>query len=148
MFSEGSSCGSGAGTAEQKPLGTEVRVAMKAYVLIETDPGMSRDVAAQAQKIGGVTSASVVTGLHDVIALVEPADAKALGDLLITRLQKVEGIVSTDTDVVIDRAIRRMDILRKQKVKAAHASLKGARMRYARPWRSGGQSGIAQLSEG
>ncbi len=102
MFSEGSSCGSGAETAERKPIGTEARVAMKAYVLFETDPGMSRDVAARAQKIGGITSASVVTGPHDVIALVETADAKALGDLLITRLQKVEGIVSTVTDVVID----------------------------------------------
>jgi DNA-binding Lrp family transcriptional regulator len=75
---------------------------VKAYILIEADPGSSRDVAARAQKIDGVKSVAVVTGPHDVIAVVETTDAKALGDLLITKLQKIEGIVTTITDVVID----------------------------------------------
>jgi DNA-binding Lrp family transcriptional regulator len=77
-------------------------MAVKAYVLIEADPGTSREVAAKAQKIDGVKSVSVVTGPHDVIVFVEAADAKALGDLLITKLQKIEGIAVTITDVVID----------------------------------------------
>lgn len=77
-------------------------MAVKAYVLIEAVPGASRDVAARAQKIDGVKSVSVVTGPHDVIAVVETTDAKALGDLLITKLQKIEGIARTITDVVID----------------------------------------------
>jgi len=37
-----------------------------------------------------------------VIAVVETTDAKALGDLLITKLQKIDGIATTITDVVID----------------------------------------------
>ena len=77
-------------------------MAVKAYVLIEAGPGASRDVAARAQKIEGVKTVSVVTGPHDVIAVVEATDAKTLGDLLITKLQKIKGIVSTITDVVID----------------------------------------------
>jgi DNA-binding Lrp family transcriptional regulator len=77
-------------------------MSVKAYVLIEVIPGVSRDVAARAQKIDGVKSVSVVTGPHDVIALVEAADAKALGDILITKLQKIDGIATTITDVVID----------------------------------------------
>ncbi len=77
-------------------------MAVKAYILIEADPGSSREVAARAQKIEGVKSVAVVTGPHDVIAVVETTDAKALGDLLITKLQKIEGIVTTITDVVID----------------------------------------------
>jgi DNA-binding Lrp family transcriptional regulator len=77
-------------------------MAVKAYILIEADPGSSREVAARAQKIDGVKSVAVVTGPHDVIAVVETTDAKALGDLLITKLQKIEGIVTTITDVVID----------------------------------------------
>jgi len=75
---------------------------VKAYVLIEADPGTSRDVAAKALKIEGVKSVSVVTGPHDVIAVVEATDAKALGDILITKLQKIDGIAVTITDVVID----------------------------------------------
>jgi DNA-binding Lrp family transcriptional regulator len=77
-------------------------MAIKAYVLIEAVPGASRDVAAIVQKLDGVKSASVVTGPHDVIAVVETADAKTLGDLLITKLQKVEGVAGTITDVVVD----------------------------------------------
>lgn len=77
-------------------------MAVKAYVLIEADPGMSRDIAGKALKIEGVKSVAVVTGPHDVIAYVETADAKALGDLLITKIQKIDGISGTMTDVVID----------------------------------------------
>lgn len=75
---------------------------VKAYVLIEADPGASREIAAKAGKIEGVKSVSVVTGPHDVIAYVEAADAKVLGDLLISKIQKIDGIASTMTDVVID----------------------------------------------
>ena len=77
-------------------------MAVKAYVLIEAIPGASRDVAAKVQKIDGVKSVSIVTGPHDVIAVVETTDAKALGELLITKIQKIEGIDRTITDVVID----------------------------------------------
>jgi DNA-binding Lrp family transcriptional regulator len=77
-------------------------MAVKAYVLIEADWGASQEVAAQARQIDGVKSVSVVTGPHDVIALVEAADAKELGDLLITKLQKIKGVAGTMTDVVID----------------------------------------------
>lgn len=34
-------------------------------------------------------------GPHDVIAVVETTDAKALSDLLITKLQKIDGIART-----------------------------------------------------
>ncbi len=54
------------------------------------------------QKIDGVKSVSVVTGPHDVIAYVETTDPKALGDLLISKVQKIDGIAGTLTDVVID----------------------------------------------
>ncbi len=77
-------------------------MAVKAYILIEADPGTSRDVAAIAQKIEGVKSVSVVTGPHDVIAVVETTDTKVLGDILVNKLQKIDGIAGTITDVVID----------------------------------------------
>jgi DNA-binding Lrp family transcriptional regulator len=77
-------------------------MAVKAYVLIEAYPGASRDVAAAARKIKGVKSVAVVTGPHDVIAYVEAADAKALGEVLIAKIQKIDSIAGTITDVVID----------------------------------------------
>ena len=77
-------------------------MALKAYVLIEAAPGRSRDIAGHLQKIDGVRSVAVVTGPHDVIAYVETTDAKALGDLLIAKVQTIEGIAGTLTDVVLD----------------------------------------------
>lgn len=77
-------------------------MAIKAYVLIEAEPGASRDVAAKAQKIDGVKSVSVVTGPHDVVAVLETSDARSLGNVLITKIQKIEGVAGTITDVVID----------------------------------------------
>lgn len=75
---------------------------VRAYVLIETAPGASQDVAVKARKIEGVKSVSVVTGPHDVIVVAETPDAGALGELLISKLQKIEGVAGTMTDVVID----------------------------------------------
>jgi DNA-binding Lrp family transcriptional regulator len=77
-------------------------MALKAYVLIEAAPGRSRDIAGRMQKIDGVRSVAVVTGPHDVIAYVETTDAKTLGDLLIAKVQTIEGITGTLTDVVLD----------------------------------------------
>ena len=75
---------------------------VNAFILIEAQPGASRSVAGKARKIAGVKSVSVVTGPHDVIAIVEAKDTEALGTLLITKLQKIPGIAATITDVVID----------------------------------------------
>ncbi len=77
-------------------------MSVTAYVLIEAALGASRDVAAKAQKIDGVKSVSVVTGPHDVIAVVETTHVKALGDILITKIQKIDGIARTISAVVID----------------------------------------------
>ena len=85
-----------AGIREVNPM------ALKAFVLIESEPGKSRDIAVQLKKIDGVHSVATVTGPHDVIAYVETADSRALGDLLIGKIQKIDGIAGTLTDVVID----------------------------------------------
>lgn len=77
-------------------------MAVKAYVLVQATPGRSRDIAGKMQKIKGVKSVSVVTGPHDVIAYVETTDTRALGDLLIAKVQAIKGIAGTLTDVVID----------------------------------------------
>jgi DNA-binding Lrp family transcriptional regulator len=56
----------------------------------------------KAQKIDGVKSVSLVTGPRDVIVMAETPDASALGELLISKLQKIEGVAGTMTDVAID----------------------------------------------
>ncbi len=75
---------------------------VRAYVLIQTDSGRAADVANGIRAIGGVMSTEAVTGPYDVIVFVEAEDVDALGQLVVTAIQPVEGIVRTLTCPVIN----------------------------------------------
>ena len=74
---------------------------VRAYVLIQTDSGKAADVANGIRAIGGVKSTEAVTGPYDVIVFVEAEDVDALGQLVVTAIQPVDGIVRTLTCPVI-----------------------------------------------
>lgn len=77
-------------------------MSVEAYLFIECDHGKSRDVAEGLVKIGGVRDVRTVTGPYDIIALVEASSFKVLGDVVITKIQAVEGVKRTLTNVVVD----------------------------------------------
>jgi len=79
-------------------------MATKAYVLIETSVGKSRDVANELRSLRGVQSADNVTGPYDVIAVVEAADLTAVGALLASRIHALNGIVRTVTCLSVGRS--------------------------------------------
>lgn len=74
---------------------------VQAYILIQTEVGMSSQVADEITAIPGVTMAEDVTGPYDVIARVEASDMDALGQLVIARIQDVKGITRTLTCTVV-----------------------------------------------
>ncbi|GMQ85513.1 MAG: Lrp/AsnC ligand binding domain-containing protein [Acidimicrobiia bacterium] len=74
---------------------------VRAYVLIQTDSGKAAGVANDIRALGGVMSTEAVTGPYDVIVFVEAEDVDALGQLVVTAIQPVEGIVRTLTCPVI-----------------------------------------------
>lgn len=74
---------------------------MQAYVLIQTDTGRAADVANAIRELAGVISTEAVTGPYDVIVFAEAEDVDALGQLVVTSIQPVEGIVRTLTCPVI-----------------------------------------------
>ena len=74
---------------------------VQAYILIQTEVGMSQHVADEITAIPGVTMAEDVTGPYDVIARVEASDMDALGQLVIARIQDVKGITRTLTCTVV-----------------------------------------------
>ena len=69
----------------------------KAYILIETDVGKSRDVASDLRGLTGVTTVDAVTGPYDIIAVVEAPDLNAVGDLVTSRIHTISGIARTVT---------------------------------------------------
>lgn len=71
--------------------------ALRAYVLIQTEAGRALHVAEAITGIDGVTSASAVNGPYDVIALTEAANVDDLGQMVIGKIQTVEGITRTLT---------------------------------------------------
>jgi len=74
----------------------------RAYVLIKARAGKSPDVAKAVAKIGGVKSAYPCWGQPDIFAFVEAADEKALANLVLAKVQAVDGVLETDTHIVIE----------------------------------------------
>jgi len=76
-------------------------MSVKAYILANVEVGLGDDVLEALSALEGVKSAHSVTGPYDVIAFVEVPDTEALGELVITKIQPIEGIAYTLTCVVI-----------------------------------------------
>ena len=71
----------------------------RAYILIETQVGMSRNVAASLRSFDKVMNVDVITGAFDVIALIEAPDMAAVADLVTGQVQGLKGILRTITCV-------------------------------------------------
>ncbi len=72
-----------------------------AYILIQTEVGQAAAVAAKIAQIEGVTTAEDVTGPYDVIVRAEAENVDLLGQLVVARIQNVDGITRTLTCPVV-----------------------------------------------
>jgi translation elongation factor EF-1beta len=71
------------------------------YILMELSPGMAKTAADAISKIEGVKMVHAVTGPFDVIAFVEVPDLASLSDLVLEKIQSIEGVKKTQTAVVV-----------------------------------------------
>ena len=77
-------------------------MATQAYVFIYVAPGKAAGVAKAIARLGGVKSAYPCWGRPDVIVFVEAPSPRALGGLVLRRIQRVPGVEATDTRIVIE----------------------------------------------
>ncbi len=77
-------------------------MSVEAYVLIECEHAKSRDVLEKLLKVAGVKEARVVTGPYDLIALVAASNFKVLGDVVISKIQKINYVKKTLTNVILE----------------------------------------------
>jgi DNA-binding Lrp family transcriptional regulator len=77
-------------------------MSVNAYVLIQTDVGKAADVTRSIREIDGVVSAEDVTGPYDVIALVASGSIDEVGRLVVSQVQRIEGITRTVTCPVVN----------------------------------------------
>ncbi|MBX6722735.1 MAG: Lrp/AsnC ligand binding domain-containing protein [Dactylosporangium sp.] len=74
---------------------------IQAYILIQTEVGRARDVAAAIRDIPGVVRVDAVTGPYDVVVLTEARSVDELGKMIVSRVQLVPGITRTLTCSVV-----------------------------------------------
>ncbi len=76
-------------------------MATKAYLLIETAVGKTRDVASTLTGLPGISTVDVVTGPYDIIAVVTGEDMSVVGVLVTGHIHTVTGVVRTVTCVAV-----------------------------------------------
>ena len=74
---------------------------VQAYILIQSEVGKSSQVSESVGAIDGVVKAEEVTGPYDVIARVEAENVNELGQLVIAKIQDIQGITRTLTCTVV-----------------------------------------------
>jgi DNA-binding Lrp family transcriptional regulator len=77
-------------------------MSVNAYVLIQTEVGKAADVANKVGAIDGVVAAEDVTGPYDVIARAEAGSVDDLGRLVVSQIQRIDGITRTITCPVVN----------------------------------------------
>ena len=73
----------------------------RAFVLIETAVGKTKEVVSKISQLEGVKSVDPVTGPYDVIAIVEAENLNNIGDLVTSKIHPVSGISRTVTCLAI-----------------------------------------------
>jgi DNA-binding Lrp family transcriptional regulator len=76
-------------------------VAVKAYVLIETNIGETREVVKAIRKLSGVASIDTVTGPYDAIAIIQADTLNEVEDLVESMLHTVAGVSRTVTCIAV-----------------------------------------------
>jgi len=78
-------------------------VAAKAFILIETAVGKTKEVTASLEQLAGVKSVDTVTGPYDIIAIIEGENLNDIGDLVTGKIHPISGISRTVTCLALPR---------------------------------------------
>jgi DNA-binding Lrp family transcriptional regulator len=75
---------------------------MRAYIVVATEPGKSRDVARQIASLPGVKMADACWGSRDVFAVVEFRETPELNKLVLEEIQRLNGVKETNTHIALE----------------------------------------------
>jgi len=71
------------------------KMSVKAYILIETEPGKIKQIVDELNEIKEVELVCGVTGPYDIIAYTKTHDIDSMGDLVIKKVQSIKGVKKT-----------------------------------------------------
>ena len=78
-------------------------MATTAYIMIETNIGMVKDVAKSLRAVPGVGEVDVVIGPYDIIATITAPDMNGVSDLLASQVHKINSVNRTFTCMSLNR---------------------------------------------
>jgi DNA-binding Lrp family transcriptional regulator len=73
-----------------------------AYILIQTEVGKASQVTSSLGDLKGIVAVDGVTGPYDVIARAEATTVDELGQMVVGRIQLIDGIIRTVTCPVVN----------------------------------------------
>ena len=79
-------------------------MAAKAFVLIETAVGKTKEVVTTLDNLQGVKSVDTVTGPYDIIVIIEAENLNEVGELVTGKIHPIAGISRTVTCLAISHA--------------------------------------------
>jgi DNA-binding Lrp family transcriptional regulator len=74
---------------------------MQAIVYIRTEPGKALGLLDEVKKLPGVKFAAATTGRFDIVARIEVADLKGIGESVVGKIQSLPGITYTETSMIV-----------------------------------------------
>ena len=75
---------------------------VEAYVFVHIRAGWAKKIVRELGEVPEVETVHACWGQPDVIAYVKVPDLKKLRELVLLKFQRVEGIESTDTHIVVE----------------------------------------------
>ncbi len=75
---------------------------MRALVYVRTQPGKALKLVDKIRKIQGVQEVYATTGRFDLVVLAEAEDTKALAQMVVDKIQRTGGVLSTETSVIVE----------------------------------------------
>ncbi len=74
---------------------------MSAFILMKVKPSSAERVLNEANNIEEIKEVHLVTGIYDIIAVVEVEDLKKLGEIVAEKIHCIDGVSSTITCIVV-----------------------------------------------
>ncbi len=74
----------------------------KIYLFIDTEIGKERFVRNSLRSIENVVSADIITGKHDIIAVIEGKSVEYIFAEVLNKVRSIDGIVRSETNLVVE----------------------------------------------
>ena len=74
---------------------------MAAFILMKVKPSSAEKVLKEAKKITEIKEVYLVTGIYDIIAVIQVDDLKKLGEIVAEKIHRIDGVSSTITCIVV-----------------------------------------------